>query len=198
MKIICRQCKKVIGEQAPYRDSSEVKAKCTECINVEKTRISQYKPSPALKDGQEVTLDCGAKGRLWAVKGDAEKLSLWDLGVSGKKFYCSDNTREEFQKYLDTINNDEVDVTFIHSVTCSIDLPRRGRKKAEEPPKADGKESQSTQYNCTVRVNKKFALSMFEGMVNRLNSVLDILLKADLRRLEELTQKKLNAVKEAV
>jgi len=150
-----------------------------------------------MKDGQEVTLDCGAKGRLWSVKGEAEKLSLWDLAVSGKKFYCSDKTREQFQKYLDGVKNEEVDVTFLHSVTCSIDLPPRGRKK-KEAPKVEEKKTESIQYNCTIKVNKKFALSMFEGMVDRLNSVLDILLRADLRRLEELSQKKLDVVKEVV
>jgi hypothetical protein len=187
-----------MGEQAPYNDSSEVKAKCTDCLEKEKEAASRFKPSPEMKDGQEVTLDCGAKGRLWAVKGEAEKLSLWDLAVSGKKFYCSDKTREQFQKYLDGVKNDEVDVTFLHSVTCTIDLPARGRKKKEEAPKAEEKKTESVQYNCTVKVNKKFALSMFEGMVDRLNSVLDILLRADLRRLEELSQKKHDAVKGAV
>lgn len=151
-----------------------------------------------MKDGREITLDCGAKGRLWAVKGEAEKLSLWDLAVSGKKFYCSDKTREQFQKYLYGVKNEEVDVTFLHSVTCSIDLPPRGRKKKEEALKVEEKKSESVQYNCTIKVSKKYALSMFEGMVDRLNSVLDILLRADLRRLEELRQKKLNVVKEVV
>src|SRR4030042_142063 len=180
MKIVCSRCKKIIGEQAPYKDLSEIKAKCTGCLEKEKEAALRYKPSPEMKDGQEVTLDCGAKGRLWAVKGEAEKLSLWDLAVSGKKFYCSDKTREQFQKYLDGVKNEEVDVTFLHSVTCSIDLPPRGRKKKEEAPKVEEKKTESVQYNCTIKVNKKFALSMFEGMVDRLNSVLDILLRADL------------------
>ncbi|MFH1692609.1 MAG: hypothetical protein ABIC68_08640, partial [Candidatus Omnitrophota bacterium] len=135
---------------------------------------------------------------LWAVKGEAEKLSLWDLVVSGKKFYCSDKTREQFQKYLGGVKSDEVDVIFLHSVTCTIDLPPRGRKKKEEAPNVEEKKTESVQYNCTIKVNKKFALSMFEGMVDRLNSVLDILLRADLRRLEELSQKKLDVAKEVV
>lgn len=198
MKIVCLRCKKTIGEQAPYDDPAEVKAKCAGCIEKEKAAASCYKPSPELKDGQEVTLDCGAKGRLWAVKDEAQKLSLWDLAVAGRKFYCSDNTREEFQKYLDEVEEDAVDVTFIHSVTCSIDLPRRGRKKAQEAQKAEEKKDDSVQYNCTVRADKRFALAMFEGRVDRLNSVLEILLQADLRRLEELTQKKVEAAKEAV
>ncbi len=198
MKIVCSRCKKTIGEQAPYDDSSEVKAKCTDCLGKEKELASRYKPSPDLKDGQEVTLDWGAKGRLWAVKEESQKLSLWDLAVAGKKFYCSDNTREEFQRYLEGIGEDVVDVTFIHSVTCSIELPRRGRKKAQEASKVEEKKDDSVQYNCTVRVNKKVALSMFEGMVDRLNSVLEILLRADMRRLEELAQKKADAMKEAV
>jgi len=198
MKIVCLRCKKTIGEQAPYDDSSEVKAKCTGCLGKEKELASSYKPSPELKDGQEVILDWGAKGRLWAVKDEAQKLSLWDLAVAGKKFYCSDKTREEFQKYLDEVEEDAVDVTFIHSVTCSIDLPRRGRKKVPESPKPEEKKDDSVQYNCTVRVAKKVALSMFEGKVERLNSVLEILLRADMRRLEELVQKKAEAAKEAV
>ncbi len=198
MKIVCLRCKKTIGEQAPYDDSSEVKAKCTGCLAKEKELASRYNPSPELKDGQEVTLDCGAKGRLWAVKDEAEKLSLWDMAVAGRKFYCSDKTREEFQKYLDEVEEDAVDVTFIHSVTCSIDLPRRGRKKVPEPPKAEEKKDDSVQYNCTVRADKRFALAMFEGRVDRLNSVLEILLRADMRRLEELVQKKAEAAKEAI
>jgi len=198
MKIVCLRCKKALGEQTPYNDPTEVKAKCTGCLEKEKAMASSYKPSPELKDGQEVTLDWGAKGRLWAVKDEAEKLSLWDLAVAGKKFYCSDKTREEFQRHLEGIEEDAVEVTFIHSVTCSIDLPRRGRKKVPEAPKPEEKKDDSVQYNCTVRVNKQFALSMFEGKVERLNSVLEILLRADMRRLEELAQKKAEAVKEAV
>lgn len=75
MKIVCLRCKKVFGEQAPYDDTAEVKAKCTGCLEKEKAAASRYNPSPELKDGQEVTLDCGAKGRLWAVKDEARKLS---------------------------------------------------------------------------------------------------------------------------
>lgn len=197
MKIICSHCKKIIGEQAPYKDFSEVKAKCTDCLEKEKEAAPRFKPSPEVKDGQEVTLESGAKGRLWAAKSKLEKLSLWDLAVSGKKFYCSDKTREQFQKYLNGVKNDEVDVTFLHSVTCKMDLPPRGRKKKEEIPKVE-KKTEDIQYNCTVKVNKKFAQSMFEGMVDRLNKVLDILMQADLRRAEELLQKKRDAVKETV
>ena len=56
MKIVCLRCKKTIGEQAPYNDPAEAKAKCAGCLAKEKELASQYKPSPELKDGQEVTL----------------------------------------------------------------------------------------------------------------------------------------------
>ncbi len=36
MKLICKSCKKLIGEIAPLEDLKEAKAKCTECLKREK------------------------------------------------------------------------------------------------------------------------------------------------------------------
>lgn len=178
MKIICRQCKKVIGEQAPYQDNTEVKAKCSECIAKDKLSGARFSPIPELQDGQEITLDSGLKGRLWAVKSKSKEISLFEIAVSGRKFFCADQIRDVFRQYVDKAKTADVDVSFLHSMKCKIDhLRKRSKKDAPVEPKNNPRDM--IQYNCTVSVSKDFALRMFDSKVNQLHEIAGILKRAD-------------------
>jgi hypothetical protein len=178
MKIICRRCKKIIGEQAPYQNDSEIKAKCVECIAKDKTAGARFRPSPELIDGQEIDLDNGLKGRLWAVKSKSDEISFWELAVSGKKFFCIDQTRDAFKRHVEKSKNNDVDVSFLHSMKAKLEN-LDGRSKKCAPEKEKNKWFDATQFNCTVNVPKNYALCMFDGMVNRFHKIVEILKRAD-------------------
>jgi hypothetical protein len=186
MKIICSTCKKVIGEQKPYKDPSEIKATCTACIEKAKEEAARFVPEPEPSDGQEIMLENGLKGTLWVAKDKKGKLSFGELVVSGKKFYCLSNGREKFQEYLASLTGEEADVSFLHSITCKIDSPPRGRKKKQDPPKAEEpKKDESIQYNCTMRVPKHCIQPMFDDMAERMDKVAKILAEAVLKTYRE-------------
>ncbi len=186
MKIICSICKKVIGEQKPYKDSSETKATCTACIEKAKEEAARFVPEPAPSDGQEIALENGLKGTLWVAKDKKEKLSFGELVVSGKKFYCLSNGREKFQAYLEGLTGEEADVSFLHSMTCKIDSPPRGRRKKQDPSKTEGpKKDESIQYNCTMRAPKHCIQPMFDDMAERMDKVAKILAEAVLKTYRE-------------
>ena len=121
MKIVCSICKKAIGEQKPYKDSSEIKATCTTCIEKAKEEAKRFVPEPPLSDGKKITLENGINGTLWVAKDEKGKLSLGELAVSGKKFYCSKNERLKFQDHLGSLTGEEADISFLHTITCKID-----------------------------------------------------------------------------
>ena len=120
MKIICSSCKKVLGIQKPFNDNSEVPAKCPDCFQREKEEASKLPPLPAPGERKDITLENGLKGFLTVAGADTAKLSLWDLMVSGKKIFCAKDRRESFQEYLEMIDNDQVDVTFMYSSSIKI------------------------------------------------------------------------------
>lgn len=181
MKIVCSVCKKIIGEQKPYKDPSEIKATCTVCIEKAKEEAARFVPEPEPSDGQEIALENGLKGTLWVAKDKKGKLSFGELVVSGKKFYCLSNGREKFQEYLDSLKGEEADVSFLHSITCKIDSLPRGRRKKQDPPKAEEpKKDESVHYNCTVRVPKHCVQPMFDDMAERMDKVAKILAEAAL------------------
>ena len=176
MKIICARCKTIMGEQGPYKDPSETKATCTACIEKAKEEAARFVPEPAPSDGQEIMLENGLKGTLWVAKDKKGKLSFGELVVSGKKFYCLSNGREKFQNYLGSLIGEEADVSFFHSMTCKIDSPPRGRRKKQDPPKAEEpKKDESIHYNCTVRVPKHYIQPMFDDMAERMDKIAKIL-----------------------
>lgn len=176
MKIICSDCKKIIGEKAPYKSSSVIKAKCTDCIAKEEEAALTIKPLSVSKDGQEVTLESGIKGILWAVKTEHEKLSAWELGLSGRKFFCAEKDRGQFQKQLEQFTDEQFDISFFHSLSFTLPSQPRGRKKKEVQATTDKQES--TQYNCTVKVNRQIAQSMYDGKVEQFNNIIELLLQA--------------------
>jgi hypothetical protein len=189
MKIICSACKTILGEQKPFDDPSEIKAKCTSCLAKEKEAalkalVSQPMPEPGKQ--REVIFENGWKGILSVAGKETEAISFWDLLVAGRKFFCSKDTREECRKYLDGIAENEVDVMFIHSSTIKLDKPLRGRKKKkveQVPPETE--KSESINYNCTVRAPKQFVLPMFDEKTESLKQFTEIMVEVALRTARE-------------
>lgn len=178
MKIVCSICKKIIGEQRPYKDLSETKATCTDCIEKAKERAARFVPDPPAKDGQEIVLENGMKGVLSISKKGSSDLSFWELGVSGKRFFCAKETREGFQRYMDKVPGEEVDITFFHSATIHLDPSMRGRRKKNAPEKPAVEKNKSTHYNCTIKAPKEYALRMFDGMTERMENIAEILARS--------------------
>ena len=190
MTIVCYYCKKVIGEQRPYKDTSETKATCTACIEKAKEKAARFVPEPEPGDGKVIMLENGLKGTLWVAKNEEGKLFFGDLVVAGKKFYCSKNERVKFQNYLVSLTGEEADVSFLHSMTCKIDSPPRDRRKKQNPPKVEEpKKDESITYNCTMTVPKHYIQLMFDDLAERMDNVTEIFARAALKAYEEEQQK---------
>ncbi|MCX5668911.1 MAG: hypothetical protein NTX89_02155 [Candidatus Omnitrophica bacterium] len=186
MKIICSRCKILLGEQEPFDNPAEIKAKCTDCITKEKEEASRFTPKPLPGQKQEITLENGLKGVLWVAENKKDKLLLGDLAVSGKKFFCTKSGREKFQEYLKSLKGEDVEVSLLHSMTVKLDPAQRGRKKKENPPKTEeSKKNHSIDYNCTMRVPKYYVQLMFNDMAERMDKVITFLAKASYEAYEK-------------
>ena len=193
MKIICTSCNKALGEQAPFNDSSKIYAKCTDCLNKERKEATRFKPKPKPGEEQEITLENGLKGILWVPANKKEKLSLGEIAVSGKRFYCANDKQDEFKKYLENIRAEEVEVTFLHSVSIKLDPPLKGHKK-KGLLKKEEQQNKSIDYNCTVRGPKHFAQLMFNGMADRNQRVIELLAEAAIKAYNKERKEAVNEV----
>lgn len=190
MRIICSVCKKVIGEQKPYKDPSETKATCTACIEKVKEKAAQFVPEPLPSDGREIVLENGLKGTLWSAKSEKEKLFFGELAVARKRFHCFKEHRAKFQEYLGGLTGEEADVSFLHSITCKIDSPPRVRRKKQDLPKPEEpKKDESIQYNCTMKLPKHYIQLMYDDMAERMESITEILAEGALRAYKKELQK---------
>ncbi len=173
MKIVCQNCKKVLGLQSPYNDDSEIPAKCPECFDKEKQAASKPQPMPAPGERVDIEFDSGVKGYLTVAGYGTENLSFSDIIVSGKKISCAKSQRDQFIEYLGLIDKDSVEVTYMYST--SIIMPpskRRKSKKAVESKKAI---PESIHYNCTVALPKYHAVAMFDNVAERVEKILDVI-----------------------
>ena len=132
---------------------------------------------PKLGERSEVKLGNNFKGNIWVAEEKAEKLSLWELAVSGRRFFCSDRVREEFQKHLIDIKDDEPEITFLYSMSISMKTPTKTRRKIKHPSESKEK-GLSIYYNCTARLPKHYAQRIFDEKSNRMNRLLDIMADA--------------------
>ena len=169
MKLICSSCKKILGIQSPLHDDSELSAKCPECFQKEKEEVSKPRLKPKAGERQDITFKSGMKGYL-TVATDATKLSLWDLVVSGKTFACTKDRKDSFLEYLEMIDRDQINVTFLYSISTKLDPPSRKRKSKDESekPKKD-KPDDSVYYNCTVMLSKYHVIVMFDDKAERMS-----------------------------
>jgi len=182
MKIICSFCKTALGEQEPFDNPAEIKAKCVACITKEQEEASRFIFEPKPGQTQDVDFDNGLKGVLWIAQDKEDKLFIGELAVSGKKFFCSKYGRKEFQNYLERLAVEEADVTFLHSITCKLEPPQRGRKKKQDLPKIEeSKKDDSIQYNCTMKAPKYLIGHMFDDMAERMDRVTEILANGALK-----------------
>jgi len=190
MKIICSICKKIIGEQKPFKDSSEIRATCTVCLEKAKEQAARFVPYSPPADREDVTLGNGLKGFVWAVKNEKDKLSFGELVIAGKKFCCSKHKRQEFQEYLNGLKDEEIEITLLHSTTCKLDFPSRGRKKKQDLPMVEEpRKDDSVQYNCTFKATKHYVQFAFDDMAERMDEVIEILADAVYKAYKEDCQK---------
>ena len=163
MRIVCSWCKKFLGEKEPFDDSSETHAKCPTCIERQKHQEEIRKA----EESRVVTID-GFQGLLTLAGKESPKVSFWEIDFSGKQFFCSKETRKNFEKYIKSLPSDEVAVTWLHSSKISMPNWPRGRgrrKKIEPPPKEEPPKSED--YNCTIRVSKEQAFQVFDSASER-------------------------------
>ena len=195
MKIICSRCKIFLGEQEPFDNPAEIKAKCPGCIAKEKEETSRFIPKPLPGQEQEITLENGLKGMLWVAQGKEDKLFIGDLAVSGKKFFCTKSGREKFQEYLGSLKGDEAEVSFLHTVSVKLDPAQRGRKKKENSSKTEEpKKNNSIEYNCTMVLPKYYVQLMFNDMAERMDRVIELFAKASYEAYKKDCQKTAKAV----
>ncbi len=175
MKIICSWCKKLLGEKEPSDDPSEIHAKCAACIEKQKHQEQFQKKT---ESGQIITLENGSQGYISMAGKESPKLSFGEIDFSGKVFFAWDKKRKEFEKHLETLSMDEVNVTWLHSAEFHIDKPlkRRGRKKEKEepPPQVEGPKEDII-WNCTVRVSKDTALQIFDSSIQHNRRYMELL-----------------------
>ena len=174
MRIICSRCDKVLGEQEPFNNPAQVKAKCLDCLEKEKEDASRFQPMPKLGEKLEVKLGNSFKGDIWVAEEKAEKLSAWELAISGRKFFCSDRVKEEFQKHLTDIKDDEPEITFLYSMSISMKAPIKTRRKIKYPSESKEK-GLSIYYNCTTRLPKYYIRNIFDEKAGRMHKFLDII-----------------------
>lgn len=190
MKIVCAVCKKIIGEQKPYKDTSETKATCTACIEKAKEDAAKYRAESEIKDGKEIALGNGLKGTLWATKSEEEKLSFGEMAVAGKRFHCFKSERIKFQDYLRGLTGEEADISFLHSMSIKIDTPLKGRRRKQDQPKPEEpNKDESVQYNCTMKAPKHYIQLMFDDMAERMENITEILAEAALNAYKKEQQK---------
>jgi hypothetical protein len=177
LRILCSRCDKALGEQEPFDNPAEVKVKCLDCLEKEKAEASRFQPMPRPGEKLEIMLGNNLKGTTWIAEEEMEKLSLWELAVSGRKFFCSNDTREEFQKHLISIEDEEPEITFLYSMSLKIAPPMKSRKRTKLPTELDEK-SKSIHYNCTAKLPKHYAQRIFDEKANRMTKFLDIMVDA--------------------
>jgi hypothetical protein len=175
MKIVCQKCKRVLGVQSPYNDESEIPAKCPECFDKEKEAASKPQPVPNPGERVDIEFDGGYKGYLTVAGYGTEKLSFSDIIVSGKKISCSKSQRDQFIDYLEMIEKDSVEVTYLFST--SIIMPPAERRKSKKTVEPKKNIAQSVNYNCTVALPKYHVVAMFDNVAERMEKILNVICK---------------------
>lgn len=173
MRIICSCCDKVLGEQEPCDNPAEVKVKCLDCLEKEREDASRFQPMPKLGERIKVKLGNNFKGDIWVAAEKAEELSPWELALYGRKFSCSDNAKEDFQKYLTDIKDNEPEITFLYSMSISMKPPAKTHRKIKHSPESE--KDMSIHYNCTARLPKYYIRSIFDEKAGRLRNFLDVI-----------------------
>ena len=175
MKILCKRCHKVLGEQEPLEDSSYVQAKCADCILEEKAISFEFlKESLKLKDGSgmEVTLEDGSKGLVIAPVKGIEDLGLSEIVVAGRKINCPTVERSDFQKYLDSLPDGNVEVIY----HFSLSMPIPGKKRHRDDPVDEEGPAPICRY-CVAKVPKVTAFRLFDRTAEKYKGMLDLLSK---------------------
>ncbi len=105
---------------------------------------------------------------------ETKDLGFWGILFEGRDFLCCEKTRKDFEKFLESLPTDEVEVTFLHSMEVHLD-PSRPKKKKYARPLPNEPKPESVNYNCTVRGTKDFARHVFKNKEDQLNQYIDII-----------------------
>jgi len=159
-------------------------------MDKEKEEMRKANPIPKLGEEREVTFENGLKGKLSIAGKESNELSFWDLIVAGKKFSCSEEEQDKAEKYLNKLTENDVDVTFLHSMSVKLDKSLDGRRKKKQVSPVEGKKPEKgITYNCTVRVPKQYVLLMFKDKASSMQQFAGILADIALRMHKEECQK---------
>jgi len=173
MKILCKKCNEVLGEQEPFNNPGFVQAKCADCILEEKAiSFEILKESIKLEDGAgiEVTLEDGSRGLIIAPVKGIEDLGLSEIIVAGRRVNCPTTERSDFQKYLDSLPDGDIEVIYHYSL--SILIPNK--KKHRDDPIEETGPAPISRY-CVAKVSKGMVFKIFDKMAAKYKGMLDLL-----------------------
>ena len=143
-------------------------------------------PKPVAEEqGETIVFENGLKGRLSVEGKGTEKLGVWEIVVSGKKFLCLEKETSVFGEYLAGINDQEVDLTFLHSMQIRCDQPRQRRGKPRSSKDMTSREQRGTAYHCTIRVPKWLARKVFLDRQERADRFIQIFAQAAVKLWKE-------------
>ncbi|MBU1124863.1 MAG: hypothetical protein KKC84_02465 [Candidatus Omnitrophica bacterium] len=72
------------------------------------------------------------------------------------------------------IDKDQIDVTFLHTISTKFSPSSRKRKKKVEPEEPEkGNPDDSIYYNCTVTLSKYHVIAMFDDKAERMEKVVE-------------------------
>jgi len=165
----------ILGEQDPIKDKTLVQAKCSECIATEEAiSFKILQETIKLRDGQgiEVKLEDGSKGLIIASVKGIEDLGLSEIIVAGRKINCPTVDRLEFQKYLESLPDGDVEVIYHFSLSIAMP-PTAKRRKKNQPP--DEEEGIPINRYCVAKLTKERVLALFDKIAEKTKGLLDAL-----------------------
>lgn len=89
------------------------------------------------------------------------EISIHELIVNGRKFFCSFSEAREFRDSIEKIKGEEVKVTYLHSIKASLE-------------KRDDKSDTEYCY-ATATLTKSQALDLFNGMAHRSRDISNLI-----------------------
>jgi len=112
--------------------------------------------------------------------------ALFNLDTKEQIAFISRIDKKQMIKVFNELTENDVDVTFLHSMSVKLDKPPDGRRKKKQvSPAEEKKPEEGITYNCTIRVPKQYILPMFNDKAGRMQKVAEILAEVALRAYKE-------------
>lgn len=124
---------------------------------------------------RQVELYPGIDGVLTVAGVETEKIDFFAILVDGRKYSVTEEDYTTLQAYVDGLDRETVDVTFLHSGRFGIEPSKKSRnkKKLREPAESIPKEG--ILFNCTARVPKAWAMAALDDKRNRMIDMAKVL-----------------------